>query len=61
MDFISGERLFHILIPFSNIEFSEICSLNRGDSDCKIIMGFICVVRIRHESITLEYVRDCTI
>ena len=30
MDFTSGERLFHILMPWSNIEFFENCSLNRG-------------------------------
>ena len=30
MDFISGEWLFHILVPWSNIDFLEICSLNRG-------------------------------
>ena len=30
MDFTSGERLFHILMPWSNIDFFENCSLNRG-------------------------------
>ena len=30
MDFISGERSFHILIPWSNIKFLEICGLDRG-------------------------------
>ena len=30
MDYISGERLIHILKPWSNNELSEICSLNRG-------------------------------
>ena len=30
MDFFSGERLFLILMPWSNIDFLEICSLNRG-------------------------------
>ena len=31
MDFISGERLFHVLMSWSNIEFYEISGLNRGD------------------------------
>ena len=30
MDFISGERLFHILMPWSNIDFLENCGLNKG-------------------------------
>ena len=30
MDFTSGERLFHILMPWSNIDLFENCSLNRG-------------------------------
>ena len=30
MDFTSGERLFHILMPWSNIDLIENCSLNRG-------------------------------
>ena len=29
MDFTSGERLFHILMPWSNIDLFENCSLNR--------------------------------
>ena len=30
MDFPSGERLFHILMPWSNIDFLENCCLNSG-------------------------------
>ena len=30
MDLTSGERLFRILMPWSNIDFIENCSLNRG-------------------------------
>ena len=30
MDFTSGERLFHILMPWLNIDFFENSSLNRG-------------------------------
>ena len=30
MDFTSGEKLFHILMPLSNIDLFENCSLNRG-------------------------------
>ena len=50
MDFISGERLFHILMPWPNIEFIEICSLNKGVL-IERLLWVSCVVRIIHESI----------
>ena len=31
VDIISAERLFHILMPLSNIEFLDICGLCRGN------------------------------
>ena len=30
INFISVDRLIHILMPWSNIDFLQICSLNRG-------------------------------
>ena len=44
MDFILGERLFHILVPWSNIEFLEICSLNGGVLVERLLrVSYVCI------------------
>ena len=60
MDFTSGEMLFHVFLPWSNIDFLENCGLNRGVL-IERLLRVSYVVRIRQESILMEYVRDCTI